>query len=340
MSMPRNPLVSIIIVNYNGKDYLRECLRYVLVSQYDNFEVIVVDNGSTDGSREFVREMARRADKPIMLLANPVNLGPAEARNQSTAIARGEILAFLDNDTKPDPLWLKEAVRGLDRDDVGVVQCKLLLVGRGNLIDSIGCFLGSFGFLVQRVPLGVVEDVGQFEDQIDIFSTKSAGMLIKKTAFEDAGGFDSDYFIYNEEFDLCWRVWLQGYRVRYIPASIVYHESGTTKKIIPQRHSRLLYYHGSKNYILTVIKNTVDESFLKTSVMHICVWLAISIVAAFKGRPLVAKYILDGILWNLRYMKKNMVKRMHNSATKRKSLPRSVVIRAPLRYYFDVFRRF
>jgi GT2 family glycosyltransferase len=269
-----------------------------------------------------------------------MNVGPAKARNQASNLARGSLLAFLDNDTKPDPLWLKEAVQEFKQDDIGAIQCKLLLSGHDNLIDSIGCFLGDFGFLVQRVPLGKVKDEGQFENKIDIFSTKSAGMLIRKRVFEDAGGFDPDYFIYNEESDLCWRVWLRGYRIIYVPTSIVYHESGTTKKVMPRQYSYLLYYHGSKNYILTVLKNVDSKNFLKTSMLHVMAWLAISIWMIFRGRPIVGKYILQGILWNLKHMKSTMMKRMQNIARKRKSLPKSVVVRKPLRYYLDILKEF
>ncbi|MEM3449186.1 MAG: glycosyltransferase family 2 protein [Nitrososphaerota archaeon] len=333
-----DPLISVIIVNYNGKNYLKECLKHVLASDYDRFEIIVVDNGSTDSSPELVREIMRKTDKPLKLLVNPFNVGPAKARNQAADLAVGELLAFLDNDTRPDPGWLKEAVNLLKDPKIGALQCKLILDRDDKLLDSIGAYLGSFGFLVQKVPPGKVRDVGQFNEVTDIFSTKSAGMLIRKTLFDKIGRFDPDYFIYNEEMDLCWRVWTAGYKVVFAPNSVVYHNSGSTRRVAAEIADELLYFHGIKNYLLTVLKNVDSNAFLKTVIPHMVAWLAISILMTFRKRPIISYYILRGILWNLRHMKITMKKRARNIG--RKQLPKHILVHLPLRNYLDTLKRF
>jgi len=337
--MSRNPLVSVIIVNYNGRDYLRECLSHVLVSDYSDFEVIVVDNGSTDGSSELVKEVMKRTEKSLKLLVNSLNVGPAKARNQAVSLSCGELLAFLDNDARPDPSWLKAAGNLLNDPEVGALQCKLLLDGRDKLFDSIGSYLGDFGFLVQRVPSGRIPDIGQFDTATDIFSTKSAGMVMRRIIFDEIEGFDSDYFIYNEEMDLCWRVWTSGHRIVFAPDSVVYHKSGSTKRVAPKIADKLLYFHGSKNYILTILKNVDGGTFLRTVTLHIAGWLALSALMVLRRRPMVSMYILQGILWNLGNMKATMTKRARN-AGRRKSLPKYILAHVPLRYYFNVLGRF
>ncbi|MGC9203262.1 MAG: glycosyltransferase family 2 protein, partial [Thermoproteota archaeon] len=207
-----SPMVSVIIINYNGKNYLKNCLEHVLASDYDSFEIIVVDNGSKDGSSELVEQIANRTDRKIILLTNPTNIGLGKAQNQATKLASGKIFAFLDNDTKPDSKWLREAVKLFENPRIGAVQCKLLLDGKDGVIDSIGSYLGV-GFLVHRVPPSRVKDTSQFSNVDEIFSTKGAAMLVRKKVFEEIGGFDPDYFLYEEEMDLCWRIWLAGYKI-------------------------------------------------------------------------------------------------------------------------------
>jgi len=143
------PLVSIIIVNFNDKRHLYRCLSSILKSEYPSFEIIVVDNGSTDGSVELVKKLFGNNPR-IKLIQNERNLGPAAGRNIGAEVAKGRYLAFLDNDTEVNPKWLKEAVKVMESDlTIGAAQCKLLLMGHRNRFDYAGDYLSPYGFLIQ-----------------------------------------------------------------------------------------------------------------------------------------------------------------------------------------------
>src|SRR5437879_2007068 len=193
--------VSVVVVNHNGMRFLEKCLEAVLANEYPAFEIIIVDNGSSDDSREFLVSASSQTSK-VKLILNPKNLGPAVARNQAAKAAKGTILAFLDNDTRPDKKWLTYGCESLQDHRIGAIQCKLLLDDGSNRIDSIGSFLSTLGFLVQRVPLGLIEDKGQYNYSTDIFCTKSAGMIVPKDDFELVAGFDAGYLSYNDVLDL------------------------------------------------------------------------------------------------------------------------------------------
>src|SRR2546422_5890167 len=291
--------VSVIVVNHNGMRFLEKCLEAVLANEYPAFEVIIVDNGSSDNSREFLVRASSQTSK-VKLILNPRNLGPAAARNQAAKAAKGPILAFLDNDTKPDRKWLTYGCESLQDRRIGAIQCKLLLDDGSNRIDSIGSFLSTLGFLVQRVPLGLIEDKGQYNYSTDIFCTKSAGMLVRKDVFDLVGGFDDDYFIFNEEMDLCWRTWLAGYRVIFVPTSTVYHRSGSTQITSPKLIETLLYFHGTKNYIASNFKN---QPVLSVAFLHTWVWMCIGISSIMLSRAPRGLLILRAVMWSMRNFK-------------------------------------
>lgn len=287
-----------VIVNCNAKGYLRSCIHSVLNSDYPDLEIIVVDNGSEDGSLEFLEEISK-SKQEINIIKNESNLGPSTARNQGIKRAKGKYIAFLDNDTKVHPLWLKEAIKVFEADPkIGACQCKLILDDTDNIIDCVGEYLGQYGFLVQLVISGEEKDKGQYDHEIEILAAKSAGTITRRDVIEKIGGFDDDFFIYMEETDLCWRIWLHGYKVVLIPNSIVYHKFGTSSIVFPEKINYLVKFHGTKNYILTLIKNLEFKNLVKILPVHISMWIGISIFFLFKGQFNSSKLILQGIIWN------------------------------------------
>lgn len=308
--MKQEPLVSIIIINYNGKLYLEQCLESVFQTDYPNYEVIVVDNGSNDGSVEYVRELCDRGKERLRLIENHENCGPSFARNEGMKDTKGAYIAFLDNDTKPDRLWLKEAIPVLESDcSIGACQCKLLLDSSDSVIDCVGEYLGQNGFLVHVVISGEEKDIGQYDHIGEIFAAKSAGMIARKSVLDKIGGFDEDYFIYVEETDLCWRIWLQGHKVVLAPHSIVYHKFGTTSIILPDKINYLVKFHGTKNYIATLTKNLEFKNLLKILPVHIIMWLGIAFIFLLKRQIKSTKWILQGVFWNFANYQNIMRKR-------------------------------
>ncbi len=303
------PFVSVVIVNYNDKKVLRPCLESVVNSDYPNIEIIVVDNGSTDESSEFVQRFSQLYPN-VRLVQNEHNLGPSTARNLGIDVAQGKYVAFLDNDTRVHPRWLREGIPLFEATPtIGACQCKLILDGTDGIIDCVGEYLGQNGFLVQVVIAGQEKDSGQYDDIDEIFAAKSAGMIARKDVLKRIGGFDDDYFIYMEESDLCWRIWLAGYTIILAPESVVYHKFGSSSLLAPQRKSYLTQFHGTKNYILTLIKNLENKNLIKILPLHIVIWIGISLYLLMKGKFHSSRWILLGISWNFLHLKKVMEKR-------------------------------
>ena len=303
------PRTSIVILNYNSGESLGKCLSSVLATEYRDFEVILVDNSSTDGSLDQVK--FHFANEPrLKIVQNPRNLGASTGRNIGSKHASGKYLAFLDSDTQVDRNWLKEAVSLMEQHpSVATVQCKLVLMSNPSRLDYIGDFISQFGFLVQRVPLGALD--GEISRRTTlIFGVKSAGMVANKRVLENIGVFDEDYYIYMEETDLCWRVWLNGSQVAYSPSSIVYHDFGQISKLRSERAKFLSKYHGTKNYITTILKNADGFTLLRILPIHIMLWFGIAIWHFARGRTQEGTWISRGIIYNLRHFRSTWRKRM------------------------------
>jgi len=224
------PLVSIIILNYNGSMYLANCLGSVLKSSYDPFEIVLVDNASTDDSISIVKELFK--DDRIVIIRNSSNMGFAEGNNVGAEYVRGDYLVFLNNDTKVEPRWLEELVKVMESDPkIGAAQSKLLMLNHdGRIIDSTGDFVDFYGVAIQR-DLGE-EDVGQHENVEEVFSARGASMIVRHNVLKQVGGFDPDFVLGCEDIDLCWRIRLRGYKVVYVPWSVVFHRGHGTSSCL------------------------------------------------------------------------------------------------------------
>ncbi len=302
--------VSVIIINYNGKDYLCRCLESVFKNNYKNYEVIVVDNGSTDGSLNYVKKRFIKNSEKLRLIGLEKNYGPSKARNEGVKLSRGKYLAFLDNDTQVDKNWIIEAIKLFESDKkIGCLQCKLLLLKEKNRFDYAGEYLTPSGFLAQRAKYREIDD-GQYDQPAEILAAKSAGMFIRKDVFEKIGGFDEDYFIYVEETDLCWRSWLIGYKTVFCSHSVVYHEFGTSIKILSKnRGSFNVRFHGTKNYIMTLIKDLGTKQLISTLPRHIFVWFGFAFFMIAKGDFRSGINTLRGINWNFTNLQATLFKR-------------------------------
>jgi GT2 family glycosyltransferase len=219
------PFVSIIVVNYNGKHHLKDNLASLGELNYpkDNFEVILVDNGSKDGSVEYVRN----SFPWVKVLRLDKNYGFCKPNNEGAKIAKGTYLVFLNNDTVVDKNWLQELVKGIQGES-NVLCCasKILYYDRRNIINAAGGKITQIGGGFYR---GYGErDCGKYNGFTYTGFGCAAGVLIDKNFFISIGGFDEDYFASCEEHELGLRVWMYGYKVLYVPTAIMYHkESGT-----------------------------------------------------------------------------------------------------------------
>lgn len=307
------PTASIIIVNYNGKKFIDDCISSILLSveTFSDFEVIVVDNGSDDGSIPFLKNKYKLYLERIKFIELDKNYGPSKARNEGIRIASGNYIGFLDNDTAVDKNWLSASVRKFESDKkIGIIQCKLLLMDDHRKLDSIGEWIGKNGFLVNVVQNGTLDEE-RYNKEFKIFSAKSAGMFIRKDVLDMAGGFDDDYFIYMEETDLCWHSLMAGYENIFLPDSIVFHKFGTSAAILGKKKTGyILRFHGAKNYILTLFKNLNTANLILILPVHIFLWVGLAYFGLiYKRRIDYFVYIHKGILWNIANILKSIKKR-------------------------------
>jgi GT2 family glycosyltransferase len=253
-----SPLVSVVILNYNGEKYLKRCLNSVFSAEYPNFEVIIVDNASTDSSLALI--LALPKDKSsLAVIRNSRNLGFAEGNNIGIAATKGKYVVLLNNDTEVTPDWLNMLVCELERDSsIGAAQSKLLQIGNKTLIDSLGDFIDYFGVTFQR-GYGDCDDT-QNKSIIEIFSARGAAMIIRKSVIKQIGVLDSLFFLRCEDIDLSWRIRLKGYRIILVPSSVVYHAGSYATSEI---QSSEVLFHSAKNQFMMLFKNYELHNFIK-----------------------------------------------------------------------------
>ena len=245
-----SPLVSVIIPSYNGMAHLPVCLASLRAQTYAPFEVILVDNGSTDESVAFVRR--EYLDVQIVALAqNSVFVG---AVNAGIRAARGEIVVLLNNDTEAEPTWLSELVSALlSEPRVGMAASKMRLFDHRDTLHSAGD-----GFTRDGLPLnrGVWQkDDGQFDDDRFVFAPCGGAAAYRKAMLDAIGLFDEDLIAYCEDIDLAWRAQLSGWTCVYAPRAVVYHKLSATGG------GKLSSYFVGRNVIWVVAKNFPSRLF-------------------------------------------------------------------------------
>jgi GT2 family glycosyltransferase len=220
--------VSVIVVNYNGMSYLETCLRSVLTQSFSHFEVILVDNKSSDGSLEYVRRMF----PDLLVVANEKNLGYTGGINSGISHAKGNYLAPLNVDTEVEKNWLGAMVEFMDANpDAGAVTPKSLLYrDRGKV--------GVMGLNIHITGLGFVRGLNRQDGDLPKEPFQVAGVsgcsyLIRREIVEKMGGLNEDNFMYYDDVDLSWVVNLMGYKIYCVPLSVVYHEYAL--KMTPQK---------------------------------------------------------------------------------------------------------
>lgn len=305
MQKNKHHLISVVIVGYNAKHFLPECLGSLTKGSYKNIEILYIDNGSTDGTSEYINKYYPQ----IILIQNSKNVGFSPAHEGILAKVKGDAVLLLNTDTIAEGNLLKELVKALyEKKDIGAVQPKILMYPEKDKIDSIGSFFLLTGFLYH---VGYEKDssLAIYNKPMEIFSTKGAIMLIKKEVLDKTGLFDNDYFTAFEDTDLCMRIWLAGYRILYVPSTKAFHiGGGTVMKMIRS----FVVFHGEKNRIATYIKNLSPKYLLKV-IPRIIIMLQIEFLMylIIKRRIDLAFSIQKAILWNIFHLKKILKKRYY-----------------------------
>lgn len=240
-----NPETSVIIPNWNGRSFLETCLSSLRAQTYRNFEVIVVDNGSTDDSVSFIGT----SFPEVVIIRLPGNEGFSRAVNRGIQNAKGKYIALLNNDTEVHPAWLGELVKALESSpETGFCASKMLNYYRRNMIDNAGDGLKLYGYMTGKNEI----DSGQYDRPRLLFSACAGAAIYRRELFDAVGLFDEDFFAYYEDIDLGMRAQLAGYRCLYVPTAIVYHIHQATSGRMPAMRFRLI----QRNIVFVHLKNT------------------------------------------------------------------------------------
>ncbi len=331
--MPRTaPLVSVIILNWNGKKFLRTCLSSLSRIRNFRIEIIVVDQNSSDDSVSYVRKTFPK----VKVLASKNNNGFAGGNNIGAGAAAGKYLLFLNNDTKVTTNFLIPLIAACQRDQhIGCIQPEMRVMDHPHVLDEAGAYLTMSGFLYHY---GYRKEhlLPMYRTTRVVFSAKGACMLIPKEAFDRVGGFDDDFFIFFEETDLCHRLWLAGYKVLYLPESYIYHVAGgdTTDTYNYERRVYLTF----KNMNCSYLKNFGLLFFFTIYPVFLLFQLSVLVYFLASFRFGVAKAILSGWWWNIVNMKSTLQKRNNIQHSLRivsdRAIRSSIYYNPGLYYYF------
>jgi len=297
----KEPLISIIILNYNAGSMLLECVDSVLKSNYNNFEVIIVDNVSKDNSHKICKEKFQ----DIILIENKKNLGYCGGNNVGIERANGEFLIILNPDVIVELDWMNQLLSAFRKYGDGFYQPKILASTDHNIIISAGNMIQLFGFGYSR---GKGEkDVGQYEKDEEVGYASGTCLFSSSNIFRKIGNFDSFLFAYHDDLDLCWRGKLKGIRSFYIHKSIIYHPlEGYSFK-----WNSFKFFLMERNRLYCLKKNFSRKTIFKMLPSLILVDIAITLFYLKKG------FVLAKIKANLNILKNlNTISKNHNSVQK------------------------
>jgi GT2 family glycosyltransferase len=266
-------MISVVITNYNGRRYLPDCLSSLADQTYRDFETILVDNASTDGSVEFVEE-----NYPMVrIIRNRENQGFAGGTNAGIRAARGEYVLTLNNDTRAEPGFIEHLWNAMDIDPaVGMCAAKMLFPDGS--INSTGICISRSGAAWDR---GMYEpDHGQYDRPDEVFGPCAGAALYRQEMLEEVGLFDEDFFCYMEDVDLAFRARLAGWACRYVPEARIYHHHGGTAGV----GTEFAVYYGNRNVVWYVVKNFPSRLLITSIPWILGRNLAVIPYYAVKGR--------------------------------------------------------
>lgn len=270
------PALCVVIPNWNGLNYIGACLHSLQKQTLRDFEVIVVDNGSSDGSADLVRQLFSWA----RVISLGGNRGFAAASNVGAANATSEHIALLNNDTEADPSWAAALVDYLAQNpEVGFCASKVLLHSRPDLVDSCGDYYSVEGVAGK---IGHLELASGFSHPREIFGASACASIYRRDLLQEVHGFDEDFFLAHEDTDLSFRARLMGHSCHFVPAAVVRHHVGGTLGY----RSPLAEYYASRNQEYVLIKNMPSRLLIKYSVLH-AIAVAMQLAAhTLRGRSL------------------------------------------------------
>ena len=269
------PFISIIIVTWNSAPHLPRCFSSLKNQSYKDFEIIIIDNGSSDGGVDGIQEKYSELDIRIKKLDK--NTGFAVANNIGARMARGKWLALLNADAFPESDWLENLAKATVQYPNSCFSSRQIQANSPEYLDGEGDIYRITGSAQRRKYNELVYQAGEIEE---VFSPCAAAALYPRQAFLDVGGFDEDYFSYYEDVDLGFRLRLHGLSAYYIPQAVVYHiGSASTGK-----YSEFSVYHAHRNLVWTYFKNMPSILFWVYLPLHFLLNLYFSLACYSNGQ--------------------------------------------------------
>jgi GT2 family glycosyltransferase len=285
------PLISIIILNWNGSDCIGECIESVDKTTYKNIEIIVVDNASTDGSAQMVQIKYPR----VKLLYLKENIGFAAGNNRGFLAAQGKYVATLNNDVVVEPEWLNQPVELLENDSaVGIIACRQMNYYNHEKMDCLYSYpLRSLLFQ----PMGsgkTFSPASLYSSPGYVIGAGGASAIYRKKLLDSLSGFDERYFSFHEESDLCLRAFLSNWKCIYAPAAVVHHRVSFSFNRIKRQFA---FYH-ERNRIWFIYKFYPFSFILRNALWILIMELRVFRVFVIKRKSGTAFFngILQGFL--------------------------------------------
>jgi GT2 family glycosyltransferase len=307
----RRPMVSVIILNYNGRQYLHKLFYSLNRQSLLAFEIVFVDNASSDDSVNLVKQLSKnlRNGVSVKIIKNDRNFGYCKGNNIGASVAKNETeyLVFLNNDTYVDTDWLRTLVQVAKLDNtVGAVGSRIVNVLKSSF-STIALACDSYAQTdCINVPIGYEQKPS--DANLKFFYCSGASFLIPKDVFWEVGGFDEALFMYHDELDLCWRIRLYGYKVAFASSSICYHIQNPVYGLsLPVWK----YYHGIvKNRLRVLLKNYSMNSLLRYFPQAVTLIALRGFLSALVNRNVYyLSAFIKGIFWNLKNLKSTLLKR-------------------------------
>lgn len=335
------PLITIIVSNLNGMtlNLLEDCMKSLMNPDYPNWELLVVDNQSTDNSVAYLEKLFEKKAN-CRVIKNTKNMY-SQGLNLGAQCAKGEYLAYFNNDVAIKEGYFQELIKQFGNDKtLGIAQGKLLNYFDRKKIDSAGETMDKYG---NPITIGAGEkDEGQYDKEEEILSTSGSACMIRKSLFEKLGMYDPDYGIGYEDMDLALRARRLGYKVKRFPKAVVYHKRASTD--LAEFIRVKVKWHFNKNRITTMLKNYPFSFLAKTLPVTLLLYAGIIFYEWVVRRNWkFGKVRLTSIFWNVTHLKMTFDKRRKIQALGSKDLsPRDISLFSPksLKSLFLDFKSF
>ncbi|GAB4371905.1 MAG: glycosyltransferase family 2 protein [Calditrichia bacterium] len=311
----QNILVSIITVNWNGLEYLKRLFASLQNISYKPVEIILVDNASSDESVHFTRENY----PAVKIIRNKQNYMYARGNNEGIREASGEIVCLINNDVEVDPGFIEPVIEVFRNDPtVAACQSKILDLNQPDQFEYAGAaggFIDHFGypFMRGRVFFTLEKDHGQYDSDINLFWGSGACLFLRKSALDEVGLLDESFILHQEEIDLCWRLRLQNWNIRFVSRSKVWHKGGGT---LSAENPRKVYWN-YRNNIFLLVKNLSIVNLIKILTARLFLDSAAFLGELVKGKIRSSLSIIKGYVWVLMHLKLILQKRKSIQSTRK-----------------------